>query len=339
VTETLPKRSPTMRDIARLAGVSQTTVSFVLNNKPNIAIADETRQKIWQVVEELGYRPNSLARSLRSNRTRLIGFVSDEIATTPFAGGIIQGAQETAWNAGYLLLLINTGRSPEARDEAVRVMLEHQVEGILYASWFHRRVDPPAMLREAPCVLLDCFAADASLPSVVPDEVQGAFTAVEHLLAKGHRRIGFINLDDRIPAVRGRLTGYKQALAAHSVPFDPSLVVAVDRNAHGGYQGALDLMHLPQPPTALFCFNDRMAMGAYDALRKLGLAVGADVAVVGFDNQEIIAAQLYPGLTTMELPHYGMGEWGVNCLLEHALRMPPPVQHKIACPLIERQSA
>ena len=339
MTRTTPKRAPTMRDIARLAGVSQTTVSFVLSNKPNVTIADETRQKIMQVVEETGYRPNNIARSLRSSRTQVFGFVSDEIATTPYAGQIIQGAQDTAWRAGKLLLLINTGRDPAARKTAIRVLLEHQVEAILYATWFHRRVEPPDLLRDVPTVLIDCFASDAALPSVVPDEAQGARAAVEYLLHRGHRRVGFITRDDPIPAVVGRLQGYRQALEAYAISFDPALVRPSERDAEGGYRGTMALLQLPDPPTALFCFNDRMAMGAYDALRKLGRAIPDDVAVVGFDNQEIIAAQLYPPLTTMELPHYKMGQWGVNYLLTHLDGEQPAIQHTIECPLIERQSA
>jgi LacI family transcriptional regulator len=339
MTDASARRSPTMRDIARHAGVSQTTVSFVLNNKPNVAIADETRQKILQAVEDLGYRPNSLARSLRSNRTHLIGFVSDEIATTPYAGQIIQGAQDAAWRAGKILLLINTGRLPEARAAAVRVMLEHQVEGILYATWFHRRVDAPKMLHDTPAVLLDCYSEDRAFPSVVPDEVRGGRDAIAYLLKKGHRRIGFITRDDPIPAVTGRLEGYRQALDSYSVPFDPSLVVVAPRDAAGGYSGTMELMRLPQAPTAIFCFNDRMALGAYDALHKLGRSIPDDVAVVGFDNQEIIAAQVYPPLTTLELPHYKMGEWGVEYLLNHIEDTAPPVQHMLECPLIERESA
>jgi LacI family transcriptional regulator len=178
---------------------------------------------------------------------------------------------------------------------------------------------------------------------VVPDEVQGGRTAAEVLLQKGHRRIGFINNVDPMPAQLGRLEGYKQALAAYDVPFDPRLVqYGTTTHTSGGYRCALELMQLEEPPTALFCFNDLTAMGAYDALRKLGLSIPEDVAVVGFDNLELIAAQLSPPLSTMELPHYQMGQWAVQYLLEHAENgtgHEPPVQHKIACPFVPRSSA
>jgi LacI family transcriptional regulator len=168
--------------------------------------------------------------------------------------------------------------------------------------------------------------------------MQGGRTATEVLLKKGHRRIGFINNIDPIPASFGRLAGYKQALQTYDIPFDENVVRLHSSDARGGYQGTLDLMQLGEPPTAIFCFSDFMAMGAYDALRTLGLSIPEDIAVIGFDNHEVIAAQLRPTLSTMQLPHYQMGTWAVQFLLEHNGASLPQVQHSIACPYIERQS-
>ncbi len=335
------KRVPTMKDVARVAGVSQTTVSFVLSNKPGVAIPDETRARIEEAVEQLGYRPNVAAQTLRTNKTNLIGLVNDMIATTPHAGQIIEGAQDAAWAHAKLLLLMNTGGNKNVEEAAINMLLERQVEGIIYATMYHRPVTPPPALRDVPAVLLDCFVSDRSLPSVVPDEVQGGRAAVEHLLSQGHRRIGFINDFDPIPAAAGRLEGYREALAASGVAFDESLVVAEAADASGGYKGTMELMQHPERPTAIFCFCDRMAMGAYDALRKLGLAISEDVAIMGFDNEQIIAAHLYPPLSTMQLPHYEMGEWAVNYLIAYdaAQAAGAAVQHKIECPLVKRTSA
>ena len=337
-----PKKRPSMQDVATLAGVSRTTASFVINNVDGSGIPEETRRRVWDAVKQLGYRPNAIARGLRSAKTSTIGFISDEVATSPFAGEIIHGAQDRAWEDEMLLLLVNTGGNQAMKRVAVETLLQRQVEGIVYATMYHREVHPPEGVRQVPTVLLDCYVADASLPSVVPDEVDGGRRATEVLLARGHRRIGFINNNDAVPATLGRLEGYQQALATYGVPFDESLVVAGESLAHGGHDCALELMQRPQRPTALFCFNDRMAMGAYDALRKLGLSIPDDVAVVGFDNQEIVAAQLYPALTTMQLPHYQMGRWAIDELLRLIAQggptAEPPVQHKMPCPLIERNS-
>jgi LacI family transcriptional regulator len=329
-----------MYDVAQLAGVSQTTVSFVVNNRPHGNIPDETQARIWAAVKELGWRPNAMARGLSSNRSHTIGFLSDVIATSPDAGQIIYGAQDAAWAARMMLQIINTGGNADLEHAALEMMLERQVEGLIYATMYHRPVQVPSMTINVPVVLLDCYTEDHSLPSVVPDEEQGARTATEVLLRYGHRRIGFINNVDPIPATRGRLEGYRQALAAYGVPFDGALVVNRSSNASGGYDGALTLLNLPEPPTAIFCFNDRIGMGVYDALRTLNLRVPHDVSLIGFDNQEVISAELRPGLSTIQLPHAAMGRWAVEYLLgqDEQATNGQPLQHRITCPYIERAS-
>jgi LacI family transcriptional regulator len=174
---------------------------------------------------------------------------------------------------------------------------------------------------------------------VVPDEVSGGRTATEVLLAKGHKRVGLINLRRGIPATIGRLEGYKRALEARGLAFDDSLVSYGDGTANAGYERAAEQVRASDPPTAIFCGNDPIAMGAYEPLKELGLRAPEDVAVVGFDNQELIAAHLRPPLSTIALPHYEMGEWAVNYLIEQAEHGEmTPVQHTICCPYIERGS-
>jgi LacI family transcriptional regulator len=328
-----------MYDVAKAAGVSQTTVSFVVNETPNTNIPDETRERVWAAVRELGWRPNAMARGLSLRRSQTIGFISDEIATSTHAGKIIQGAQDAAWAHNYMLLVINTGGDVRLEQAAIEMMLERQVEGLIYATMYHRPVShtPPGV--QVPLVLLDCFVPDRSLPSVVPDEVQGGRVAAEALLARGHRRVAFINNSDPIPATIGRLEGYRQALTSAGLPFDETLVRA-GRSAADAYRCTMDLLQLPERPSAIFCFKDEMAMGAYDAIRQLGLRIPADVAVVGFDNMEMIAANLHPALSTVELPHYAMGEWAVRYVLGQGDRLPgvTPVQQLIACRYIERAS-
>jgi len=334
------KQRSTMEDVAELAGVSQTTVSFVINDTPGVSISDETRERVWAAVEELGYRPNVLARGLRKQSSGILGFISDEIATTPHAVSIVEGAQDAAWEREKILVLVNTKRDRNMEEAAIELLLQHQVEGIVYATMYHRPVDLPEALREVPTVLLDCFSENGAYASVVPDEVGGGRKATEVLLAKGHRRVGFINNVDPIPATSGRLEGYRSALADHDVPFDDALVCSELAGSGGGYRGTLELMRVTDPPTAIFCFNDRMAMGAYDALRQLDLSIPDDVAVMGFDNQETIAAHLYPPLSTMALPHYEMGEWAVSHLLEQLLVSDEvkPARHMITCRFIDRAS-
>lgn len=332
-----------MKDVAKQAGVSQTTVSFVINQVESANIPAETQERIYAAIDKLGYRPNAMARQLRSNRTQTLGFISDVVATTPFAGKIIQGAQDAAWTQGYLLLVVNTGGDDAVTNAAVETLLERRVDGILYATMYHRAVTPPAAVREAPTVLLDCFVEDRSLPSVTPDEVKGGYEATVALLRKGHTRIGLVNNMDAVPAMSGRQQGYRQALAAAGIAYDEQLISYHPSEPTGGYAGADQLLQLAQPPTALFCFNDRMALGAYRYALKHGLRIPEDVAIIGFDNQDMIAPYLEPPLTTMELPHYTMGQWAVDHLLQlidqgDQPNGQPPIQQLCECPLIERAS-
>jgi LacI family transcriptional regulator len=337
------KKRPTLKDVAKLAGVSVTTVSYVINHRSggNVRISQDTRDRVWRAIEELDYRPNLAARHTRTGQSQLIGVISDEIASTPFAVNIIKGAQATAWQHGKMLFVINTERDPQAEERAVRALLEHRVEGIIYATMYHRAVCPPDAIRAVPTVLLDCYCEDGSLTCITPDEVRGGQTATGVLLQKGYRRIGFINVDPKrhAPAARGRLTGYQRALADYGVPFAEELVREGNTMADQGYLHAHALMDLADPPSAIFCGTDRTAMGVYDALKERGLRIPQDVAVIGFDNQELIAAYLRPALSTMALPHYQMGAWAVRQLLEHSQsHQNDPVQEKINCPYIERES-
>jgi LacI family transcriptional regulator len=328
----------TLRDVAEAAGVSTATVSLIVNKKKSARIADETRQRVKDAIRALGYRPNAMAKTLVSGTSRFIGLVADGVATTPFAGQIIHGAQDEAWKHGYALLIANTEGNGELEQDAIQMMLEYKVRGILYSTWFHRQTDIPAPLREADFVLVNCFSKEPGARAVVPDEVQGGRSATEILLRHGHRRIAFINATIPAPAKDGRLLGYREALEEAGVPFDPELVLEAYPDQEGGYRATEAL--LKRDVTAVYCYNDRMAMGLYDGLREQGLSIPDDIAVVGFDNQEVIAAHLRPPLSTVSLPHYELGAAGVRMLLE--LDGAPDVAAdgvaKIYCPPVERTS-
>lgn len=330
-----------IRQVAGEAGVSVATVSQVLNAVEGARISDETRARVHATAKRLGYVPNRMARGLRTQRSRTIGLISDEITTTPYAGQMLLGAQEAALRHGFTMVLFNTERDPAVEDRDIRDLLQYQVDGILYATMFHRVVTVPAALRGVPTVLVDCESADPSIPAVVPDEVAGGRAAVDELLANGHRRIGFATNLEPVPATAGRLQGYREALSAAGVPFDPSLVVADESESGGGYRASRALLERADGPSAIFCFNDRMAMGAYRAAAELGRRIPADLSVVGFDNQEVIAAGLFPDLTTVALPHHAMGAWAVDTLLplltgETSAPVDAPL--RMACPLIRRSS-
>ncbi len=330
----------TLRDVAERAGVSASAVSYVLNEVPGKRISDSTRQRVRAAAEELSYRPNRLARGLRLQRSNTLGFISDNIATRPHAGLLISGAQDAAAEHGSLLMMMNSDRDPELADREVRALLDRQVDGIIYAAEYHQVVTPSAALQGTSAVLLDARTETGSLSSVVPDEVGGALTAVRELTDHGHRRIGFINHTDDIPAVTLRLKGFQLGLKAAGRRFHPELVASDISEAEGGKRAASVLLDLPDRPTALFCFNDRMAMGAYQAAADRGLSVPDDLSIIGFDNQEIIARSLSPGLSTVALPHYEMGHWAVDALMNliKSDNEEPTRQVTLPCPLVRRAS-
>ncbi|GHK05962.1 LacI family DNA-binding transcriptional regulator [Streptomyces sp. NPDC003753] len=327
------RRAVTMRDVAREAGVSVSAVSHVVNNT-NARIGQDTRERVLRAIDELGYRPNAMAKNLVKGSSRFIGLVADAIASTPFAGQIIHGAQEEAWKHGHVLLVANTEGNAAAEASAISMMLEHKVRGILYSTWYHREVKVPAELTASDTVLVNCFSPSADVRAVVPDETSGGYDATRMLLEQGHRRVAFLNTLTPSPARVGRLHGYRKALTEASLEFDRRLVFDVQPDQEGGFAAVRDILR--SEATAVFCHNDRVAMGVYDGLRDRGLRVPEDLSVAGFDNQEVIAAHLRPPLSTVALPHEELGRRGVRVLL--GLEIAEAGLTTVNCPSVHRRS-
>ena len=333
------RRRTRMADVAKAAGVSITTVSLVLSGKAGSSIPDVTKERVFEASRELGYRANAVARNLRRQSSETIGFISDTIASTPFAGMMVHGADQVAAAAGMTIMMINTERDPEVEARAIDSLLARQVDALIYATMWHQLVVPPPALKEIPSVLLDARSDDPADSWVVPDEEGGGFAATSHLIDNGHTRIGYIHEENSYPAHPERFAGYRRALAEHGLDFDPALVAVDQNDPFGGTAAATRLLTLKDPPTAIQCYTDRMAMGAYRAIRRAGLSVPHDISVIGFDNQDQIAPWLDPPLTTMQLPHEQMGRWAV----EHLLRVlsgeaEGPQQMRMECPLLVRRS-
>jgi LacI family transcriptional regulator len=326
-------------DVAAAADVSIATVSAALNEVESARISADTQARVREVADRLGYVPNRLAQGLRVQRSGTIGFVGDTVATTPYAVGMVRGALEAARAADRVVLLMNTQGDPDLEARELATLGQHQVDGVLYATMYHRSVEVPSGLGTTPVVLVDAESSEPEVSWVVPDEISGAATAVGELLDHGHRRIGFINNPDPILAASGRLEGYKRALNQAGIDPDPTLIVtAPSIGPEGGYRAARQLLELPERPTGLFCFRDLMAMGVYQAAMEAGLHIPQDLSVVGFDNMEFTEG-LHPGLTTVALPHYEMGSWGVQQLL--ALMESPTAKAKqvqLSGQLIRRRS-
>lgn len=311
-------RAPTMWDVAKLAGVSQAAVSLVLNGAGASRVSAATQDRVRDAVKSLGYRTNATAKALRDGVAELLGFIGDKVASAPFAGKIVEGAQERAWQDGQLMLVVNTGGAEDIEHTAIEQMLSHQVRRFVYASMYNRPVRIPDALRGSDVVVLNAIDPTNTVWSVSPDEVDGGKAATTHLIEAGHRRIAMINietLESGLPAAVGRYAGYSAALGEAGIAVDPSLVRFGQGSPEHGFQYARELMLDGEPPTAIFCANDRTAWGAYEALHDLGLRVPDDVSIIGFDNQETLAPFLHPALTTMNLPFRDMGWTAADLLL------------------------
>lgn len=333
---------PTSRDVARLAGVSHTAVSFVFNGRAEGNLSPATQERIRQAAAQLGYRPDPVARGLRRRRTAVIGLVTDEIASSPFAGRLLRGAMETAWDRDHLVLTVDSGGDPVKEDAAVAELLDRRVDGIIYAAMSLRRVRVPEGLHRTHSVLANCLPEDDSLPAVVPAERAGGRTAARLLLAAGHRRLAVIGGLDDIASVE-RTRGIRDALRAEGLTVPKEWIVRGGGEISAGYAGALRLLDGVEPgrrPTGVLCYNDRVAAGVLHAATRLGIDVPADLSVVGYDDQEHMAAFLTPPLTSVALPHRAMGEAAARLLLDaiEAGRTPPATVRRLACPVVSRDS-
>ena len=329
----------TMEDVARAAGVSRTTVSFVLNNRDDARIAPETRERVQQVAAELGYRPHGGARALASRRSSLIGLVS-EIVTSPFGAATIRGIQDAIRRAGYTLFIVPTSTEADVDSEAFETLLKSRVEGIIYATGWNCLVRMPVQAHEIPTVLVHCTDPVSGLPCVRPDEEQMGRLAAQALLEGHHRDIGVIELDPKDgEAAPGRRVGCEAYLERAGIPWNTVSVAVGHGTTRGGYAAAARLLTDRPWLTGLVCGNDRMAMGAYDAIRERGLRVREDVAVIGIDDQELIADQVHPALTTVALPFEEMGKVAVSLLLALMEGEEVPVETLLPGKIVRRSSA
>lgn len=340
MTSQRAERPATAQDVADLAGTSRTAVSFVLNGKGLGNVSAATRERVLAAAEKLNYSPHPGARSMRTQRTHLIGVITDAIASSPFAGQLLQGASHTARARGYLVAVFDSAGRADQEFEAAQEFRRRRVDGLVYASMGLREVTevPEAGL---PTVLANCFSADADLPSVIPAEREAGAAAAQVLLDHGHTAIATITGDTAIAGPL-RHEGFLARLAEHGVT--PEVHELYDRNwtIDEGFRAATTLLDRPavDRPTAIFCVTDRVAAGALLAAARLGQRVPADVSILGFDDQEELAANLVPALTTFALPHRQMGEVAITMLIDRLAGgvRPPTTRLLLPSPLVLRDS-
>ena len=325
----------TMKDVALRADVSQSTVSFVLNGLDDMRISPETRRRVLQAAEELGYRRRAAGRPPKQAGHEVIGVMFDEVATSIFAAISIEGVQEEAWKQGVLAEVVMTGGDRAYEAAVLRKWAADRVRGVIYGSILTHRVELPGALAAHRAILLNCHDAEGRFASVVPAERRGGEVAANALIAAGHRRIAFISGEPWMEASDQRMEGFERALRAAGLPVDPSLVVEGNFLPSGGRTATLRLLDGPGRPDAIFCANDLMAVGCYEALKERGERPGESVAVMGYDDQEI-AQHLSPALSTVLLPHREMGQLCAERLLSDAAL--EPGQTRLECPLVLRAS-
>ena len=309
-----PLSNATIKDVARLSGVSSMTVSRVINGSERVS--PETRQRVEQAVAELGYVPSRLARGLSRQKTGTLALIVPDMAN-PFFTLIVRGAEDVARRADHRIILCDTRSDLTIEREGIEEMIAHRVDGIAIAPVSDRSRSHLRRLAKfgVPFVLIDRTVPGVDCDVVIGDSVGGARRLVDHLISLGHRRIGLIVESDEVSTARDRRQGYMQAIEAAGLPIDPSLIVRATVDPTGGSDGMRRLLALEDRPTAVFTVNNLVALGAIEAVRAHGLEVPDDVALVCFDDIEY-ASRLYPFLTVMAQPAETLGTLGTQLLLE-----------------------
>jgi len=308
-------RKTTIRDVAVAAGVSHQTVSRVINNKPEVA--EETRRRVWQVIQELGYQPSAIARGLASKRTYTLGLINADF-DDPFYAGLVIGAEAVAREHGYFLMISSTERNPDGKPVYLRLLTEREVDGILFVrpSTEQDNRHIVSMLHQGiPLVTTAYHVPGVRLTVVDVDNVDGGVKATRCLIDIGHRQIGMITGPFGWKSVMDRTQGYMLALEQAGIPYNESLIEHGGWSYASGYEAMKRLLDRGVHFTALFIQNDRMAVGAIHALREAGRRVPDDVAIVGYDDNPM-AAYCCPPLTTIRQPTREVGAVAVRQLLE-----------------------
>lgn len=307
------RRRVTISDVAELAGVSYQTVSRVINNNPNVSVA--TRQRVQEIVAETGYRPSHIARSLVTARTATIGLIVPDISN-PFFSAVARGADQIASENGYSILLCNTGEDASREIDLLNLLHERYVDGVILCG--SRLEDVPlkkALSQFRAKVLLNRCLSDGTIPAVLVDDALGGYMITQHLLQIGHKAVGFVAGPTASYSGNQRLKGYKKALAGADIEPRPGWVQHGLPTTTAGEEATNLLLNANPELSALFCFNDLVALGALRQCAALGRRVPTDIAVTGFDDI-LLAGVVSPALTTCHVPRAEMGSQSVMMLLD-----------------------
>lgn len=331
----------TLREVAKRAGVSIKTVSRIVNN--DAAVNAKTRESVQRHLSQLNYVPNQAARLMRNGVSSVYGLMTDVVATTPYSVDIVRGAQ-SALKANHQTLLIASSEGDPVREQELwRMFRAQRVAGVVYAAMFHRAHDAGQPAFNDAIVLANCFAANNDRPSIIPDDEQGGYVQARHLLERGHRRIGLVTLLPELRATQLRGRGIRRAFQEAGIAFDEGLerrgmLGKIYNERMVAREAAQELLQLKARPTAVICGNDQIAMQVYGAAAGLGLAIPADLSIIGFDDLKLISESLYPQLTTVALPYFDIGRMAVEHMNSSTHNVPAQQVVRVPCPLVERHS-
>jgi DNA-binding LacI/PurR family transcriptional regulator len=309
----MKKKNVTIKDIARAAGVTHPTVSRALNNHP--AIAESTREQIVELAHEMGYVPNASARGLKTNRTRALGAILQQI-DDPFWSEVLDGVESILHSEGYSLFIASTHNEKPREKEVLQAMVERGVDGVLLMSP-HLREEQCRFLNSynLPMVMVNNEGVGESRYVILNDDVYAARLITKHLIELGHKRIAYLG-KQYSASNRNRLAGFRAEMHAARLHVEKTYVFhTLEGNPVGGREGAEFLFSLDEIPSAVVCYNDFIAVGVYHFLQEKGLRIPQDVSVTGFDNI-LIASYLYPPLTTFHQYKFELGEGAARMMLE-----------------------
>lgn len=294
---TSKKKRVTLLDVARHAGVSRATASLIVRGSPKIS--EKTRKKVLASMKELGYVYDRVAANMRSQQTSTVGLIITDIAN-PYYSELLVGVHNELEKVGYIEFLGTTFDSAAKQDRLLSTMLEHRVGGLILCPVSNSSLESIKRIEglDIPLVTAVRELADIEADYVGIDYVTGAELAVDHLISKGHRRIAFLGGTSGSSAWKARKQGYANGLKKAGLPIDESLIMESALTRDAGQQALRQLLSQPDPPTAIFCFNDLVAFGVMQGLKEMGITIGKEMAVVGFDN--VPEASLHqPALTTV----------------------------------------
>ncbi|MBB3397059.1 MULTISPECIES: LacI family DNA-binding transcriptional regulator [unclassified Rhizobium] len=329
--------------VAKAAGVSNKTVSRVINGEPYVT--EETRERVEKAIRDLGYIPNMAARLIRSSRSNTFGIITDYVSTTPYSVDIVRGIQDWANAHGKTILMANTGGSSEREAEIWKMFQSHRIDGVLYVTMYRRTVDPVAGDVQIPTVMINCRPeTNELLPSIEPDDYQGAQDLTRYLFDKGHRKIGYIRLNPILLGAQLRLEAFRKTTADFGIA-ESDLSIRLGMEGPVGaeknyvFAVATEMLQQKERPTAIMSGNDEMTIQVYIAAMALGLRIPEDVSIVGFDDFRTVSLALKPELTTAALPYYDLGLEGAELLNSVvAGNNVSPSTRVLPCKLVERSS-